>query len=516
MRNINLRAVLAATVIGVALATFAGVEALSSSLYERGLREQAEQTAEATAEQTFSSMYQVMRRGWDRADLEAFIAALEASYEETPLQVTIYRGERVDALYGTIEDAAEPGPAVAQAFATGEEQRRARGTRQRHLMPVAARQECLDCHTNAEAGDVLGVVEVSQDLAPALAQARRGYDWLFLALVPIAVLVAAGAAHLLNLRLTRSLACFRDQIEQVNAIQDLQDFHPRRTSLGFTELNQVMAHVERLMERLRAIAADRAVLEAYQRRLEAEQETAERIVDRATASEVLGTPGLHHSYQPATTLGGDVFLAERCRSGRLCLLLGDFTGHGIGAAVGVPALAALFHDQLRRGTPPAELLATLNEQLYRHLPPEIFLAATLLEIDLTQGRLGVWNGGMPPTWLLRRGAIQVQLPSTDLPLAAVPSAASSRPALTYRPIEPGLEVFTCSDGVLETPAGDGASYGIEGLEATLAQAPPGQALEAVLAALGRLRAGARPADDTSLVGVELDRLASAEATGHPA
>lgn len=515
MRSVSLRAVLAATVIAVALATFAGVEALSSAVYEGALRDQAEQTADATAEQTFSSMYQVMRRGWDRADLEAFIAALEESYEETPLQVTIYRGERVDALYGAIEDAAEPDRAVERAFAAGEEQHRAVGTRQRHLMPVAARPECLECHTNAEAGDVLGVIEVSQDLAPVLAQARKGYDWLFLALVPLAVLVAAGAAHLLNLRLTRSLTYFSDQVERVNAVQDLQDFRPRRINLGFTELNQVMAHVERLIGRLRAIAADRAVLDAHQRRLEAEQETAERIVDRATASEARRTPGLRHSYQPAAILGGDVFLTERCRSGRFCLLLGDFTGHGIGSAVGVPALAALFHDQVRRGASPAELLETLNEQLYRHLPPEIFLAATLLEIDLEQGRLGIWNGGMPPVWLLRRGAVQERIPSGGLPLAAAPGSASGYPALTYRSIEPGLEVFTCSDGVTEAPAADGTRYGVEGLEATLAQAPPGQALDAVLAALEGLRTGAAPDDDTSLVAVDLDRLATADPADHP-
>jgi len=515
VRSVSLRAVLAATVIAVALATFAGVEALSSSVYEGALRDQAEQTADATAEQTFSSMYQVMRRGWDRSDLEAFIAALEDSYEEAPLQVTIYRGERVDALYGAIEDAAEPDPAVERAFATGEEQHWAEGTRQRYLMPVAARPECLACHTNAEAGDVLGVIEVSQDLAPVLAQARKGYDWLFLALLPLAILAAAGAAHLLNRRLTRSLAHFRDQVERVNAVRDLQDFRPRRINLGFTELNQVMTHVERLIGRLRTIAADRAVLDAHQRRLEAEQETAERIVDRATASEALETPGLRHSYQPAAILGGDVFLAERCRSGRFCLLLGDFTGHGIGSAVGVPALATLFHDQIRRGATPAELLETLNEQLYRHLPPEIFLTATLLEIDLEQGRLGLWNGGMPPVWLLRQGAVQERIPSEGLPLAAVPGSAGGRPALTYRSIEPGLEVFTCSDGAIEAPAADGTRYGVEGLEATLAQAPPGQALDTVLAALERLGAGTAPSDDTSLVAVDLDRLAAGDAADHP-
>ncbi|MFP4147790.1 MAG: PP2C family protein-serine/threonine phosphatase [Halorhodospira sp.] len=509
MRNISLRAALAATVVAVAVATFIGVALLSSSVYEGALREQAERTAEATAVQTFNSMYQVMRRGWNRDDLQAFIAALEESYAEAPLEVTIYRGELVDDLYGSIDNAPQADPLVEQAYATGEGRHSAGDAQQRHIMPVEARSECLDCHTNAENGDVLGVVGVTQDLAPVLAQGRSSYGWLFLAVVPLALLVAAGAAHALNLRLTRSLQRFSDQVEQVNAVRDLQDLRPRSIDLGFSELNRIMASVEDLIERLRAIAADKAVLDAHQRRLEAEQETAERIVSRATAAERLDTPGIHHRYRPAAILGGDVFLAQRCSSGRYCLLLGDFTGHGIGSAVGIPALAALFHDQVRSGSAPAHLLTTLNEQLYRHLPAEIFLAAVLLEIDLGRGRLGIWNGGMPPVWLLRHGEILERLDAADLPLASAPGTVRGEPRLLYRSLQPGLELFTCSDGVIETPTPGRTPYGIEGLEATLARGPAGEAVSRVLATLEHLRPGEYPQDDTSLLGVALDELTAA-------
>ena len=515
MRRLSLRALLALLVVAVALGTFLGTAAAASLIYENILRDQAERTAEATAEHTFSSMFQVMRRGWSREDLEAYVSALEATYDDSPLWVGLYRGELVDELYGSLEDPAERDAVIEQAFTTGEVQHREEGTRQRHVMPVEARSECLDCHANAEPGDVLGVVAVTQDLAPALSDARAGYGWLFLALVPLALLAAAASAHWLNVRLTRSLERFSDQIERVNAVEDLHTFRPRAIDLGFSELNRVMARVDALIRRLQAVAADKAVLDAHQRRLDAEQETAQRIVGRATASDAREAPGVRYAYQPAAMLGGDVFLAERRPDGTLVLLLGDFTGHGIGSAVGVPALATLFYDAVSRGTESEVLLETINDQLYRNLPPEMFLAAIILEVDCRNRRLGVWNGGMPRAWLLRGGELQARLGSDGLPLATVPGSAGERRALTYHTLAEGASLFACSDGLVELPDPDGGSYGEEGVEATLLEAGPQRAFDALLAEAEARRGDAEPRDDTTLVAVDLDELLAHASGGCP-
>ncbi|MBK1726008.1 SpoIIE family protein phosphatase [Halorhodospira neutriphila] len=511
MRRPRLRSFLIATILAVALGVFLGATLFSSLLYEKILRRQAEQTAEATAQQTFGSMYQVMRRGWTREDLKAFIATLEEAYEGSPLRVAIYRGALVEALYGEIPGEAEADAAVERAFARGKAQRIEGGDQQRHVMPVEARSECLRCHTNAEPGDVLGVIDVSQDISAAQAQASAGYRWLFFAVTPLALLAAGGTAYFVNRRLSRAIEAFSGQIEQVNAVQDLQHVRPSALDLGFAELNRVMGHIDKLICRLRAIAVDKEMLDAHQRVLEEEQKTAERIVDRATTSSALETPGLRYVYRPAAILGGDILLAASRPNGNLLVLLGDFTGHGIGAAVGVPALATLYYDMVAQGAHPAEMLDAINERLYRSLPPEMFLTAALVEIDPGQRRIGVWNAGMPPVWLIREGAVRERFDSGDLPLGVTRDTAPGRRTLTYCEAAPGSYLFACSDGVTEAAGPEGARYGTEGVEASLTGAPAAQALDGLLEGLERFRGGAEPGDDTSLVALELDRLFAAGA-----
>lgn len=55
---------------------------------------QMERTLEGVSKQVFSSMYQVMKRGWKREDLFEFLRSIETSYHETPLVVNVYRGEK--------------------------------------------------------------------------------------------------------------------------------------------------------------------------------------------------------------------------------------------------------------------------------------------------------------------------------------------------------------------------------------------------------------------------------------
>nr|WP_255773204.1 PP2C family protein-serine/threonine phosphatase [Halorhodospira sp. 9622] len=214
-------------------------------------------------------------------------------------------------------------------------------------------------------------------------------------------------------------------------------------------------------------------------------------------------------------LGGDVFLAERRPDGTLVLLLGDFTGHGIGSAVGVPALAALFYDMVRRGLDSEALLETVNDRLYRNLPPEMFLAAALFEIDCRERRLGVWSGGMPRAWLLGPGGGETRLDAEGLPLAAVPGGAVEHRRLAYHPLFAGARLIACSDGLTEMASPAGVRYGEERVEALLAHTRPGEAFDALLADVAAWRGDSEAGDDLTLLGVSFDELFAEAAEGCP-
>ncbi|MFP4147248.1 MAG: SpoIIE family protein phosphatase [Halorhodospira sp.] len=254
------------------------------------------------------------------------------------------------------------------------------------------------------------------------------------------------------------------------------------------------------------IVAQRDALRNHQERLEREQETAERIVARATASAALEAPGLRYYYRPAAILSGDILLAARRPNGNLLVLIGDFTGHGIGAAVGVPGLASVFYDRVARGAHPAELLDDINEKLFRSLPADMFLTAALLEVDFTRACLGVWNAGMPPVWLIRSGEVVATFPSEDLPLGVIRDTAPGRRQMTYRTMPPGAWLYACSDGIVEAVDAAGQLFGAEQVERVLTRSAPEAGFDELLTAVSQFRKDDEQRDDTTLVAVELDRL----------
>ena len=506
----NLRTFIMATVLAVGFGVFSVSIFFSSLIYDNLLTRQAEQSSESIARHTFESMFQVMRLGWSRSELESFIKVLEEVYADTPIRVHIHRGALVDSLYGSIDTGPERDSAVNRAFAQGGVQKIEKGNLLRHVMPVKAQAKCLDCHTNAVEGDVLGVVEVKQDISSIKAQASASHNWLKIGTAALILLLTAAVGFWVNRRIKNSVEAFGSQVEQVNAVKDIHHIKPRSIDLGFTDLNRVMDSVDNLVCRLKAIAVDKDILKTHQDRLEREQEKAEKIVAKALQSSALQTPGLRYFYRPAAILSGDLLLAEHRSNGNLLVLIGDFTGHGISAAVGVPGVAEAFYERVRRGAHPAELLDLINDRLYRNLPPDMFLSAALIEIDCRNQRLGVWNGGMPPLWLLQEGRVVDTFQSNELPLGIVGDPLVGRRRIAYQDLARNGYVYACSDGVVEVTAEGGRMYGAEGVEKTLVSAAPGQGFEKILERLEQYWESSETDDDTTLLELDLNQLTCVE------
>ena len=259
-RALRLRLFIIAAIMAVALLVFLAVNATTTLIYERTMARQAEQTASGIAHQTFASMFQIMREGWSREQLEAFSAGIEESLDGTPLTLELYRGEKVAALYGEV---GQPSwnERIEHAFDTGVIESRQDNGELQYTFPLRARNECLSCHTNASAGDVLGVMEVRQDLGTAINEARSQHIWTFfgtgLGTLLLGTLIATWATG----PITRSVRRFQDQVTRVNAIKDLNEMEPQAIDTGFVELNQVVDQVDELVRKLRSVAVDKDILE---------------------------------------------------------------------------------------------------------------------------------------------------------------------------------------------------------------------------------------------------------------
>lgn len=122
---------------------------------------------------------------------------------------------------------------------------------------------------------------------------------------------------------------------------------------------------------------------------------------------------------PVEKSSGDLVLSTSTKNDHRHILLGDFTGHGLSAAVAGPLVSSLFYSRAEQGFPLGETAAMINHELSQKLPPEIFMAAILIDWNLESNELTVWNCGMPPLLHYRNGAYLQEFKSDGLALGIV-------------------------------------------------------------------------------------------------
>ncbi|WP_040262323.1 ATP-binding SpoIIE family protein phosphatase [Pseudomonas massiliensis] len=225
------------------------------------------------------------------------------------------------------------------------------------------------------------------------------------------------------------------------------------------------------MERMRRLQAtvlkQRDELARHHGHLLNEQRVAKAVFDQVAHSGCLGAPNIRYLQSPYALFNGDLLLAASSPGGDLHVLLGDFTGHGLPAAVGAMPLADVFYGMTAKGYGLTETLREMNAKLKRILPPDMFCCATLISLSVNRRMVEVWNGGMPDGYLLRNNGERVLLSSKALPLGIL-APERFDPKTQAFPIEQGDRIFLLSDGVIETTNDREMLFGVERLEAVLA------------------------------------------------
>jgi two-component system, HptB-dependent secretion and biofilm response regulator len=216
------------------------------------------------------------------------------------------------------------------------------------------------------------------------------------------------------------------------------------------------------MERLRrlqdTVLKQRDLIAKHNEHLLTEQRVAKAVFDKVTHSGCLDAPNIRYLQSPYAVFNGDLMLAAFKPSGGMHVLLGDFTGHGLPAAIGAMPLAEVFYGMTAKGYSLAEVLREINAKLKRILPLGVFCCATLLNISFQRQIVEVWNGGLPDGYLLRSSGERLPLVSRHLPLGVLEPASFNDKYEVY-PLALGDRVFLLSDGVLEARNPEGELFG---------------------------------------------------------
>jgi len=276
------------------------------------------------------------------------------------------------------------------------------------------------------------------------------------------------------------------------------------------------------LSRIRAlhalVTAQNAELLTRRKQDEGEQEVAHAIFQKILREGYLEHPNLTWRLSPAELLSGDVLLAAPTPHGLLHVMIGDFTGHGLSAAVAAVPVAEAFYSMTQSGFGIGSIAAEINHKLRLILPTNLFCAACLLEWDPAGRRITVWNGGMPDGLVVRpqKGLVR-RLHSRHLPLSLLEEKQFDASTDTME-VQTGDRIFLYSDGLIEARNAAGEMFGRDRLEQQILQAEhsPASLCERIQEELTRFCEGEPAHDDIALVQLTCDPAVSPpRADPHP-
>ena len=235
-----------------------------------------------------------------------------------------------------------------------------------------------------------------------------------------------------------------------------------------------------------------------------EQEAAKAVFDSVAHSGALGSSNIKHLISPLAIFNGDVLLAAFNPSGGLHVLLGDFTGHGLTAAIGAMPLAEIFYGMTQKGFQIGEILRECNRKLKVILPPGYFCCAMFVDMNFHKRTVEYWNGGLPGGWLYRpENNAVLPLRSSHLPLGILDQARFDE-ATQILELSVGDRLIMCTDGVIEARNQAGIQLGVETLhDMILDNKRPDDLFDNLKSAIYDHMGGESRDDDITLVEVEM-------------
>lgn len=173
-----------------------------------------------------------------------------------------------------------------------------------------------------------------------------------------------------------------------------------------------------------------------------------------------------HSYRTANEVGGDYYEFHLLPDGRLALLMGDASGHGIAAGLLMAIANATLKTALELDPEPQAVAALLNNTLCRTGDRRAFMTLFYGLLDLETGSFEYVCAGHPFPFLRRAGGELVELGTGTLPLGMRRGLEVPQNRVT---IDHGDLLLLFTDGLPEAvdgPTGD--SFGFQRLKELVA------------------------------------------------
>ncbi len=201
-------------------------------------------------------------------------------------------------------------------------------------------------------------------------------------------------------------------------------------------------------------------LNKHNTRIQQEINVAKKVFANILNHDMRGSKsGLRYSMSPMSVFNGDVIFSDVNQSNGLDVLISDFTGHGLSAAISSIPMADIFYAMTRKGFSFKETLTEANNKLVKMLPTQMFMSAAFISVDRLNNVLSVVNAGLPDLYLIRDGEIIKTFKSKNLPLGII-SVTADTFEMDMASLHYGDRLLAATDGIMEAENADGEFYGV--------------------------------------------------------
>lgn len=227
---------------------------------------------------------------------------------------------------------------------------------------------------------------------------------------------------------------------------------------------------QQLQQLQEELNASNAALESFMQASRAEAEMAAHLFYNYILSDAKADfRGLDTYLKSKTDFCGDLILARYSPSASVFVLHVDAMGQGLSATVTLLPVMDIFQSMVDKGYSLPMIMRRINIRLHHLLPPDRFVAASLIEVDLLHQQVSVWNGGMPSIYLLsQQGEVLEEFSSQHLALGILDNSQFNAGVKRFALPESG-GLFATSDGLIEQSNPNKEIFGVARLKKLLHQ-----------------------------------------------
>ena len=270
------------------------------------------------------------------------------------------------------------------------------------------------------------------------------------------------------------LTSYTRNIEQRSFQSNEDELHAMRAISGSRgdEVGSLAEAMSRMISRLQRYLIEMEAATAARERVEGELSAARDIQTGMVPRQFPPFPerddiDIHALLEPAKEVGGDLYNYVMIDENRLFFVIGDVSGKGVPAALFMAMTSTLFRANAPSSASTRELMTRVNAELARDNAAYLFVTAFCGIIDLRDGTVEYSDAGHEAPFLLRADGGVSRLPKPEGMALGIFDDAEFAIATIRLGRGDALILFT--DGVSEATAADETLFGVERIEAALAE-----------------------------------------------